>query len=425
MTELWQQPPRNDAARAAEAAAEADRAAHPERYRLDPDQIAMAAAKGPADLDHFAPGWRPALEHYLGSAAEDGRLTAFGTRMVASTAIGRLRAGAAMSRHRAERTDAPTIRPPIVITGGWRTGTTFLFRLLAGDPRLRAPLPAELADPVRVAGLDDEARESFIDAAAVAHDVLHALNPDLRAIHDSGARLPEECVLGMGTDLHNWGFTSTTRLDSYADWLADRDLAGTYLRYRHALETLDRDDGRRWVLKAPAHTAELRHLVGAFPGAVVVHLHRDIVATVASGASLFATFRSMYSDAVDAADVGRFQADQTERWFRRAVAARADAAVTDRATFVDLAYDDLVADPAATLLAVYRAADLDPPADPQAFVDAHRAAQPRRAHGAHRYRAADFGLDDEELRERFAFLDGLVMQGPRPPAPGPRPTRRP
>ena len=48
-------------------------------------------------------------------------------------------------------------------------------------------------------------------------------------------------------------------------------------------------------------------------------LHRDIVETVASGASLFATFRSTYSDEVDAVDVGRFQANQTELWLRRAI----------------------------------------------------------------------------------------------------------
>src|SRR3546814_9234536 len=89
----------------------------------------------------------------------------------------------------------------------------------------------------------------------------------------------------MGTDHHHCGVPTTTLLDSYARWLADEDLSGTYERYRHAIEALDRADARRWVLKAPAHTAELDHLVGAFPGAVVVHLHRDIVYTVASGAS--------------------------------------------------------------------------------------------------------------------------------------------
>ena len=46
------------------------------------------------------------------------------------------------------------------------------------------------------------------------------------------------------------------------------------------------------------------------------------------------------------------------------------------------------------------------PTDPAAFVAAYNDARPRHAHGTHRYTAADFGLDERELRERFAFLDG-------------------
>jgi hypothetical protein len=401
----WRSTARGPEAAAAHAAAHADRRARPDRYRLDPERIAAAAARREGDAHRFAPGWREGLEQYLGSAREDGRLNALGTGMVAASAIGRLRAGARLADHVETHPDVATtpLAPPIVVTGGWRTGTTFLFRLLATDGRLRAPLPAELADPCRVAGLSDADRDAFIDAGAAAHGALHALNPQLRAIHDSGARLPEECVLGMGADLRNWGFTSTVRLDAYADWLADQDLSAAYARHRRLLQTLDRGDGRRWVLKAPAHVAELPHLVDAFPGAVVVHLHRDIVETIASGASLFAVFRSTYSDEVDGADVGRFQADQTERWFRRAAAFRADPRA-EAATFVDLDYRDLVRDPAAAIAAVYEAADLDPPPDPAAFVAAYHHAHPRRAHGGHRYSAADFGLDENELRERFAFL---------------------
>src|SRR3546814_10983392 len=92
-------------------------------------------------------------------------------------AVGRRRAGAAVARCRERAGPASAeMAPPIVITGGWRTGTTFLFRLLATDPRLRAPLPAELTDPVRVASMTEAERESFIDAAAAAHEVRHVLN---------------------------------------------------------------------------------------------------------------------------------------------------------------------------------------------------------------------------------------------------------
>ncbi|HVN84340.1 MAG TPA: hypothetical protein VMW17_05785 [Candidatus Binatia bacterium] len=51
---------------------------------------------------------------------------------------------------------------------------------------------------------------------------------------------------------------------------------------------LDAPDGRRFLRTAPAHVAELDHLVSACRGAVIVHLHRDIVETIASGASLYA-----------------------------------------------------------------------------------------------------------------------------------------
>jgi hypothetical protein len=410
----WRPPVRSAEALAAVAAAEADEAARPERYRLDPQVVAEAACRHDDDEARFAEGWREGLEQYLASAGEDGRLHALGTAMVTRTAIGRLRAGAAMSRWREAQPEAAhaAMVPPIVITGGWRTGTTFLFRLLATDPRLRAPLPGELTDPCRLAGLTGAERDAAIDAGAAAHDVLHLLNPQLRAIHDSGARLAEECVLAMGTDLRNWGFTSTVRLDGYARWLADQDLAGSYDRYRQVLQALDLGDGRRWVLKAPAHLAELRHLVATFPGAVVVQLHRDIVETIASGASLFAVFRSTYSDEVDPVEVGAFQADQSELWFRRAVEVRvggaaAAAAGATSATFVDLSYRDLVTDPVAAITAVYAAADLDPPDDPDAFVAAYHDAHPRHTHGPHRYTAADFGLDEQELRERFAFLEDL------------------
>lgn len=406
VTDRWRPAPRTKEAAAVHADAEADRAARPERYRLDPDVIASVAAKGGDDAD-FAPGWRAGVEQYLGSARDDGRLNALGTAMVASTAVGRLRAGAAMTRflrsYERSSTNEP-IAPPIVITGGWRTGTTYLFRMMATDPRLRAPLPAELSSPTRVATMSAAEREAFVDAAAGAHDALHVLSPELRVIHDSGPRLAEECVLAMGTDLRNWGFTSTTRLDSYAEWLAGEDMAGSYERYRHVIELLGRGDGRRWVLKAPAHLAELDHLVAAFPGCVVVHLHRDIVETIASGASLFATFRSMYSDEVDAVDVGRFQAEQTERWMRRAVAFRSSPASV-AATFVDLDYRRFVDDPVTALGIVYAAAGLEPPPDPAGFVASYQASQPRHAHGAHRYTAGDFGLDEHELRERFSFLD--------------------
>lgn len=402
----WQPAPRSAEAQAIHDAAEADRRARPERYALTPDAaIAKATRGGALSEADFADGWQEGLEQYLGSAAEDGRLGALGSKMALDTAAGRLTAGAKVAGRLAAdpAIGERALVPPIVIIGGWRTGTTFLYRLLATHPELHAPLPAELSAPWRFAGKDVGERAELVEAAAGAHDLLHLLNPTMAAVHPSGAHLAEECVLAMGTDLRNWGFTSTVRLDGYASWLAQQDLTPSYARYRRALQLLAEGDDRRFVLKAPAHTGELPALAAALPGAVVVHLHRDVVETIASGASLFAVFRSTYSDEVDRHDVGRFQADQSERWFRRNLAFR-ESAAADGVRIVDVQYADLVADPAAVVRRVLGAAAVAEPADLGAFVAAYDAAQPRHAHGRHAYSPEEYGLDPDGLRERFSFF---------------------
>lgn len=409
----WHAPARTAAAAEIYRAAESDRAVRPERYRLGAEAVDLVidrASRGRGEaMFGEAADWKPGLEHYLGSAAEDGRLNALGAKNAHSVAIGRLRARAAIDTYLREHPglEQRPLTAPIVITGGWRTGTTFLFRLLGRDPRLRAPLPAELGAPWLLAGdLTPPQRAERMAAAAAGHQMLHTLNPTMAAVHDSGPDLAEECVLAMGTTLRNWGFTATTRLDGYARWLAGESFASEYLQHRRILQILDADDGRRWVLKAPAHTAELDHLIATYPGACIIALHRDIVETVASGASLFATYRSTYSDEVDAHDVGRFQTEQTELWLRRAVAARQSPAA-HAVTWLDLNYADLVADPEATLRRIYAAADLAAP-DTAAMITAHHSAQPRHGKGQHRYIAADFGIDPQALRERMRFYTDTV-----------------
>ena len=159
----------------------------------------------------------------------------------------------------------------------------------------------------------------------------------------------------------------------------------------------------RVVLKAPAHTAELDHLIETFPGLVVVQIHRDIVATLTSGASLFAVYRSTYSDDVDAVEVGRQQVTQSELWFRRSVEAR-ERTPAHAATFVDIDYRDLVSSPKDTLRQVYSGAGMAPPEDLDGFLADYDRAHPRDGHGQHRYSPEEFGLVPEEIRERFAFL---------------------
>jgi hypothetical protein len=159
--------------------------------------------------------------------------------------------------------------------------------------------------------------------------------------------------------------------------------------------------GERWVLKTPAHLGYLDDLRAVFPDLHVVHMHRDPVETIPSGASLNATLHAMHSDDVDLHRIGR---DWLERmgWTNdRAMATR------DRwepGLVTDVRYEDAVADPLGQVARVYDAAGLRLAAEAEAAMRAWLSARPRDG-SRPRYDAQTYGLTDEQVRERFADYD--------------------
>ena len=404
MTLLWKPATRTEEALNVYDAAEADRRQHPDPYRLEVDAVIEKALGGnPGPLAGDA-RWREGLDVYVSSAREEGRLNALGVKTMMATAAGRLRAGKAIFDYLEGHPEVreKRIDRPVFIIGGWRTGTTLLQRMLACAPNLRGVYPMELSAPWRCTASGKKEKDKLTQSARLTHNFLHLVNPAMKTIHPSGEDLPEECVLAMGTDFKNWGFTSTLRCPSYVSWLKDQDFRPSYQRYADILRMLQDDGNRRWVLKAPAHTAELPSLLAAFPDACIVHLHRDVVETIASSASLFAVFRSTYSDRVDPEEVGRFQLDQTALWLDRAMACREKPPKNATPIFMDLAYRDLVRDPVAAARSIYEAFDIEWSEEVAHGFDAYLKNHPRNKHCRHRYTPEEFGLDPDEIRERLS-----------------------
>ena len=72
---------------------------------------------------------------------------------------------------------------------------------------------------------------------------------------------------------------------------------------------------------------------------------------------------------------------------------------------------DLIRDPVAAIAAAY--GQLDLPFDPQLpdKIRAYLSGRPQHKHGEHRYSAADFGLDPDELRQTFLpYTDAFAVQ---------------
>lgn len=371
---------------------------------LAPDDLLRAAeARVPGATDFGDPRFREPLAVLSRSLDEEARLTPIGRWLVRERVVGLLANRLRVERALARRPDVRDVAlaPLTVIVGLQRTGTTLLHRLMSADPARRwlaswealHPVPLDPRAPLSAAPRDRMAR------ARMAERALAYLAPDFFAVHPIDAEQAEEDVLLLDLSLRSTVSEATLSVPSYSRWLEENDQRPAYEGLAMLLRLLSAQRGtRRWLLKTPHHLEHLDVLFDVFPDARVVWTHRDPAVAVPSFASMVAHGRGVFSDAVDPREVGSEWLRKTARLVSRAMETRSRK---ERA-FVDVRYEDLVADPIREVRRVYDALgdrftpDLE--RRMRAVLDAH----PQHKHGHHRYRAEDFGLDEERVRARFA-----------------------
>jgi hypothetical protein len=294
-------------------------------------------------------------------------------------------------------TASTPIERPVFVLGFPRTGTSLLFHLLTLDPEARPLLGWEALDPLpprRRPGGADPRVGRWRRAARLAYRAA----PGLRHVHPLTETGPEECLALLVRGFTTWAWLLFARLPSYDDWLWSRPpeaFEPTYRLHAAQLRLLQRQRaGGYWLLKSPAHLNALEALLRVYPDARVVCTHRDLAAVIPSSCSLFAVFRSIYSDRVDAHELGREALRTTERTVRRTIAVR------DRlppSSIVDVRYEDLVRDPAGTLRTVWEALGrtITPAMEEAAARDLERATE--RMRPDHRYSLEQFGLRRDEI----------------------------
>jgi Sulfotransferase family len=358
---------------------------------------------GPDRNDRYLEGLRVLLDSYANEAA----LTPAGNRMkrafLRGALVARLLSENGWKQH-PEHADVPIARP-IFVTGMPRTGTTALHRLLTADPghqglelwltevpQPRPPRESWESDPV-FAGIQE------------GYSRHHVEHPEFMGLHYIAADQPEECWRLLRQSMASISFESLAHIPSYSRWLDGYDWGPAYRRHRANLQLIGLPDaGRRWVLKNPSHLYALDALMAAYPDALVVQTHRSPRAAVASACSLSAHATKGWSGRFVGERIGRDQLDLLGRGVERFAAQRRGH---DPAQFLDVYYDDFVADPVGAVEQVYGAFRVPfTDAARGAVRDLHRESTSGLRRPAHRYTLGDFGLSESQVDERFAgYLD--------------------
>jgi hypothetical protein len=192
------------------------------------------------------------------------------------------------------------------------------------------------------------------------------------------------------------------RVPSYTAWLREQDPQVAYAAYADQLRLVQhlRPDGRRFVLKDPAHTVHLEAVLARFPDARLVFLHRDPVDTLSSVCSLYAHTRALFSDAVDPHAVGReVLAGHWPEALNRMMRVRAGLPAN---RFVDVRQRDLAADPLGTAQAVYAHLGFELTGDARSAMRRFVGGGLPEFRRRHEHSLAGFGLEPAQVRERLA-----------------------
>ncbi|TFV57459.1 sulfotransferase [Mycobacterium sp. PS03-16] len=326
----------------------------------------------------------------------------------------RLRAQEWIRRH-PEITDE-VIAAPVVVVGMMRSGTTLLQRLLAADERFRCAYGWEVVEVAPQLGYDFGGGEDPRIAVSEKREaVSRELAPELFSIHPMYAREAEEEIVFLSDAFLSHVPESGAHVPAYRAWIDGQDFGPAYAHLHRMLQFLQWQKKRagvtadRWVLKSPAHLGYLDTLRDRFPDLHIVHMHRDPRETIPSGAGLNATLHAMHADRVDRHRVG---AEWLERmgWANdRAMATRGRWG-DDSARCTDIEFADAVADPIGQVARVYDAIGLPLTADAEAAMRRWLTDRPREP-ARPPYTAADYGLRDAQIDERFAAYNRRFRTG--------------
>lgn len=296
------------------------------------------------------------------------------------------------------------IERPIIVAGLPRSGTTHLLNLLAADSRKHSlplwesyeplPMPGEAPGPD---GVDPRYQRCADEWKAIQQSspllpAMHPMDPD---------HIHEELEL-MGPDYASYNFEWLSMSPRWRDHYYAHDQTPHYAYMKTVLKILQSRKGAgRWVLKCPQHLEQLPVLRATFPDATIAVTHRDPVSVIQSAVTMLAYGQRNTRKRVEPKRLVAYWSDRVEHLLR--------ACVRDRATLpesqsIDVPFHEFMADDMAMIEKIYaKAGDAlsdETRAELQHFVDTH----PRGKYGRVIYDLkGDFGVDPDELRERFAF----------------------
>ncbi len=369
---------------------------------LDADTL-HAKAIADTGLDDFGPDdYRERMDVYLAALHEIDDLHAPGTvnffSQMSQWLKNRLLLADLLTRH-PEIHDIELL-PPVVIAGLPRTGTTHLHNLLGAAPNFRTlpywesfepfPMPAE-------AGMQPDPRAARMD---VAVQVMNMLMPHFVLMHEMTTEHVHEEIQLLANDFSTMFMETLAHVPRWTDYYLAHDQTSTYEYLATQLKALQfLRGGRRWLLKSPQHLEQLPVLDKVFPGMAVVCTHRDPVPVAISMVAMLIYSARMHRSQVPVNEIAAAWMDRLEIMLAALVR---DRGVIAPERSIDVRFADFMADELGVAEHVFALVDEPVTDEARAAMADYISNHQRGRLGRVETSCEMFGLDEDELRARFA-----------------------
>jgi hypothetical protein len=238
--------------------------------------------------------------------------------------------------------------------------------------------------------------------AAVARlNARFAATPDLRAAHNMVAEEVDEDLGVLGQSFVSNIWTCAWSSASYDVWRQTQSERPAYQHFRRVLQLIGSGEPEKpWLLKNPGHIANLDLLFETFPDARVIQTHRDPAKAVPSLCGLLARNHPVMEVGRETLWAKILGIRETEKW-AKAVRDAEHARAMHGDQVIDVVHGDFHREPMGVIRGIYGFLGLELTPQVEAAMTRRIADDPERSHGQHSYAVADFGLTEDEIRERF------------------------
>ena len=293
-----------------------------------------------------------------------------------------------------------SIKSPVFIIGFPRTGTTLLQNILSSGDGYRALYLWELATPYPLH--DDKKKDKKMRIAKIdmALRMLKRAVPEMTSAHDVKVDTKEECWILLANSLYITYADIGLGLTEWNDWLIKMDQTWVFEEYKRLLQIQAYNmPNKKLVLKCPSHISHLKPILKIFPDACIVWTHRNPINSIASTSSIVSLARKFFIGHVDQKQVGEMVENRFHSIVMDVIKLRNK---TNNDRFYDMNFETLVENIPQGVKNIRNHFELSHNKTHekavQDFLNEPRKDKP----GKHRYSPEQFGLDKDEVIDKFS-----------------------